>query len=76
MQVFRGAVIPSVTGRSRSPPPPPPRAGECHYFFLDSLLWLIGQPKLAGGHRRITALIRVREVDDDGINYEPEHCST
>lgn len=29
MQVFRGAVIPSVTGRSRSPPPPPaPRAGE------------------------------------------------
>jgi len=26
MQVFRGAVIPSVTGRSRSPPAPP-RAG-------------------------------------------------
>ncbi|KAI9512750.1 hypothetical protein F5148DRAFT_1161352 [Russula earlei] len=25
MQVFRGAVIPSATGRSRSPPPPPPR---------------------------------------------------
>jgi cleavage stimulation factor subunit 3 len=29
MQVFRGAVIPSATGRSRSPPAPtPPRAGE------------------------------------------------
>ncbi|KAI0052667.1 Suf-domain-containing protein [Auriscalpium vulgare] len=27
MQVFRNAVIPSVTGRARSPPPPPPRAG-------------------------------------------------
>ncbi|KAH9045764.1 hypothetical protein EDB85DRAFT_1908267 [Lactarius pseudohatsudake] len=27
MQVFRGAVIPSATGRSRSPPPPAPRAG-------------------------------------------------
>jgi cleavage stimulation factor subunit 3 len=33
MQVFRGAVIPSVTGRSRSPPPAPPRAGERHLFF-------------------------------------------
>jgi hypothetical protein len=43
MQVFRGAVIPSVTGRSRSPPPPPPRAaGEFRssafiYFSLDTL---------------------------------------
>jgi len=40
MQVFRGAVIPSVTGRSRSPPPPSPRAGECHYCFPDSL-WCV-----------------------------------
>ena len=35
MQVFRGAVIPSVTGRSRSPPPAPPRAGEPHISVLD-----------------------------------------
>jgi hypothetical protein len=33
MQVFRGAVIPSVTGRSRSPPPAPRAPGECHYYF-------------------------------------------
>jgi hypothetical protein len=36
MQVFRGAVIPSATGRSRSPPPAPRAAGECHYYFPDS----------------------------------------
>ena len=34
MQVFRGAVIPSVTGRSRSPPPAPPRPGELNVSFL------------------------------------------
>jgi len=74
MQVFRGAVIPSVTGRSRSPPPAP-RAGECHYVFPPLLSVPDRQRKWVGGHRRITALIRVREVDDDGINYDPEHCS-
>jgi cleavage stimulation factor subunit 3 len=42
MQVFRGAVIPSVTGRSRSPPPAP-RAGECQYHFPDSLRYLTTQ---------------------------------
>jgi len=33
MQVFRGAVIPSATSRSRSPPAPP-RAGEHLFFFF------------------------------------------
>ena len=42
MQVFRGAVIPSVTGRSRSPPPAP-RASECQYYFSDSLRYLTTQ---------------------------------
>src|SRR5216683_3449687 len=36
MQVFRGAVIPSVTSRSRGPPALP-RAGE-HLFFFGSTL--------------------------------------
>ena len=43
MQVFRGAVIPSATGRSRSPPPAPRAAGECHYYFPDSLRCLTTQ---------------------------------
>ena len=43
MQVFRGAVIPSVTGRSRSPPPAP-RASECRYYFPDSLRYLTNSP--------------------------------
>lgn len=46
MQVFRGAVIPSVTGRSRSPPPPP-RVGECHHYFIDPLRCLTA--KQVGG---------------------------
>jgi hypothetical protein len=43
MQVFRGAVIPSVTGRSNSPPPAPRAASECHYYFPDSLRCLTTQ---------------------------------
>ncbi|KAI0301886.1 hypothetical protein B0F90DRAFT_1716130 [Multifurca ochricompacta] len=39
MQVFRGAVIPSVTGRSRSPPPTP-KAGKC--YWLPSLYVDVG----------------------------------
>ena len=75
MQVFRGTVIPSTTGRSCSPPPPPPRAGEHHFFPLSSLRIACGLIMQLGGgdHRRITALIRVLEVGDDVIDHGVGH---
>jgi len=51
MQVFRGAVIPSATGRSRSPPPPPPRAGEHPFFSPSSLRIACGLITQPGGGR-------------------------
>ena len=51
MQVFRGAVIPSATGRSRSPPPPAPRASEHRFFFPSSLCVVCGLIMQLGGGR-------------------------
>lgn len=71
MQVFRGAVIPSVTGpsRSRSPPPAPPRAGEPHSFQFPAAL-MQQLCKEAEGHHQITVLIRVQGVGDGDIRFE------
>jgi hypothetical protein len=69
MQVFRGAVIPSVTGRSRSPPPPAPRAGEPHSFQFPAALMRRLQGE-AGGHHRTTAPIRVQGVGGGDIKFE------
>ena len=72
MQVFRGAVIPSVTGRSRSPPPAPPRAGEPHTFLFFSIPTPLIQRlcKEVGGRRRTTAPIKDRGAGDGGIKRE------
>jgi cleavage stimulation factor subunit 3 len=50
MQVFRGAVIPSMTGRSRSPPALPPKASEQHFFPM-SLCVVCGLITQPGGGR-------------------------
>jgi hypothetical protein len=70
MQVFRGAVIPSATGRSQSPPALPTRAGEPPPFSPFQSGTESGYKQVVEDRRRIMAPIRVREVGDGDISYE------